>query len=590
MIRRIAVVDRELCKFKKCGYQCSKVCPKNRAGEECIVPEESGFPTINESICIGCGLCIKACDKAGFKALTVVNLPQPLKETPIHRFGPSAFCLFRLPFPKTGNIVGLIGPNGVGKTTALRILSGELRPNLGEFGQEADFTQLIKTFRGTELQSYLERLKDKNVRTSYKPQRVDQIPKIYKGKVSKILEKTDERKILDDLLERFGLKEILDSKINKISGGELQRIAIAACLAKDADFYYIDEPTSFLDVFQRLSVAKTIREYCQGRACLVVDHDLATLDFLADRIHIFYGYPGAYGIVSKPYSVRVGINTFLDGFIKEDNVRIRSEPITFFTSFVEKEAHIKKLVSFKDIRKKFKRFSLEVRQGDIRLKEVLAALGANALGKTTFAKILADEVKAKGKIDSKIKISYKPQYIETKFKGTVKELLSSVADVDSSTYFSEIVRPLGLVRLLDRNVEDLSGGELQRAAIAYCLSQKADLYLLDEPSAFLDVEQRLAVAKLIRSMVEVKEKSSLIIDHDLLFLSKVGDRAMVFLGKPGLKGHVDGVNSVKDSFNVFLATVGITFRADKTTGRPRANKFDSQLDREQKEKGTYFYV
>ena len=162
--------------------------------------------------------------------------------------------------------------------------------------------------------------------------------------------------------------------------------------------------------------------------------------------------------------------------------------------------------------------------------------------------------------------------------------------MDSDTYFSEIVRPLGLIRLLDRNVEDLSGGELQRTAIAHCLSQKADLYLLDEPSAFLDVEQRLSIAKLTRNIVEVKEKSSLIIDHDLLSLSKIGDRAIVFLGDPGMEGHVDDVTSIRNAFNTFLATVGITFRADKITGRPRANKFDSKLDREQKEKGTYFYV
>jgi len=567
-------------------YQCSKVCPKNRAGEECVtIDEKTGFPIINEQICIGCALCVKACDKAGFKALTVINLPQPLKELPVHRYGPSCFCLFRLPFPKVNEVVGIIGANGTGKTTALKILSGELKPNLGEFDKEVDFSQLIKTFRGTELQSYLEKLKDKDVKTSYKPQRVDQIPKLYKGKVSKLLKKTDEREILSELLKRFGLEAILNSKINEISGGELQRIAIAACLARDVDFYYIDEPTSFLDVFQRLSIAKTIREYCQDRACIVVDHDLATLDFLADKIHIFYGFPNAYGIVSKPYSIRIGINTFLDGYIKEDNVRIRSEPITFFTSFVEKEAHIEKLVSFADIKKKFKRFELKIKQGDIRIKEVLAVLGANALGKTTFAKILAGEIKARGKIDSKIKVSYKPQYIDTSFKGTIKELLSPIKENKK-----EIVKQLGLERLLDKNIQELSGGELQRVAIAFCLSQQADLYLLDEPSAFLDVEQRLTLAKLIGNMVEVREKSGLVIDHDLLFLSKVGDRAMVFLGDPGVKGYVDDVTSIKNAFNTFLATIGITFRADKTSGRPRANKFGSKLDREQKDKGIYFYV
>jgi len=592
MIRRIAVVDREFCKFKKCGYQCSKVCPKNRAGEDCIVADEnSGFPVINEGICIGCGLCVKACDRAGFQALTVVNLPQPLTELPVHRYGPSGFCLFRLPFPKTGEIVGLIGPNGVGKTTALRILSGELRPNLGEFGKEVDFSQLIKTFRGTELQTYLEQLKDKKVRTSYKPQRVDQIPKIYKGKVSKLLEKVDEKKILNELIKIFGIEAIMENKINEISGGELQRVAIAACLAKDADFYYIDEPTSFLDVFQRLSTAKTIREYCSSKACIVVDHDLATLDFLADRIHIFYGFPGAYGIVSKPYSVRVGINTFLDGYIREDNVRIRSEPITFFAGIMDKKFSPEKLVSFKDLRKKFERFKLEVKQGDIRLKEVLAVLGANALGKTTFAKILAGEIKAdKGEIDSKIKISYKPQYIEASFKGTIRELLSSVADVDSDSYRAEIVRPLELERLLDKNIKELSGGELQRVAISYCLSQQADLYLLDEPSAFMDVEQRLTLAKLIGNIVEVREKSSLVIDHDLLFLSKVGDRAMVFLGKPGIEGYADEITSVKNAFNTFLEQVGVSFRKDIDTGRPRANKLGSKLDRLQKEEGEYFKI
>jgi len=571
MIRRIAVVDRELCKFKKCGYRCSKVCPKNRAGEKCIVQEESGFPVIDENICIGCGLCVTACEKAGFKALTVVNLPRPLDEVPVHRYNPSGFCLFRLPFPKKDEIVGLIGSNGTGKTTALKILTGELKPNLGEFGKEVDFSQLIKTFRGTELQVYLKNLKDKEIRASYKPQRIDQVPTLFKGKVSKLLEKTDERKILNDLIDDLGIDSILKSKIEKISGGELQRVSIAACLAKDTDFYYIDEPTSFLDVFQRLKIGKIIRKYCKNRACIVVDHDLAALDFLADRVHIFYGFPGAYGVVSKPYGVRVGINTFLDGYIKEDNVRIRSEPITFFTTLIEKGASPKVLISFEDIKKKFERFELRLEQGDIRTKEVLAVLGANALGKTTFARILAGEIKPdKGEIASDIKISYKPQYVETQFKGTVKDILSSFANIEEQSYKAEIIRPLNLEKLMERNVQDLSGGELQRVSIACCLSQQADLYLLDEPSAFLDVE--------------------LVVDHDLLFLSQVGNRAMVFLGESGIEGYVDEVTSVKNAFNKFLSVVGVTFRSDLATGRPRANKLNSKLDREQKEKGNYFYV
>jgi ATP-binding cassette subfamily E protein 1 len=365
---------------------------------------------------------------------------------------------------------------------------------------------------------------------------------------------------------------------------------LAACIAKDADIYYLDEPTSFLDVFQRLSIAKTIREFCKNKSVMIADHDLATLDFLADRIHIFYGFPSVYGIVSKPYGVRVGINTFLDGYIKEDNVRIRSEPITFFASLIEKGISPEILISFEKLVKKFEKFELKVNSGNIRKKEVLGCLGANALGKTTFAKILAGEIKQdQGEIKDTIKVSYKPQYIQTDFKGSVKEFLSAIADIESESYKAEIVRPLELERLLEKKIRELSGGELQRVAIAFCLSQQADLYLLDEPSAFLDVEQRLAVAKLIGKIIEQKEKSALVIDHDLLFLSKIGSRAMVFLGKPGINGKAE-VFSIKDAFNTFLKEVGVTFRQDKATGRPRANKPGSKLDREQKEREDYFFV
>jgi len=591
MQKRIVALDKDLCKPKKCSYRCMKVCPKNRSSEDCIkINEDTAFPVFSEEVCMGCGLCVHACDKAGFKAITIVNLPRELQELPIHRFGPNEFTLYRLPAPVVNEVVGLVGPNGVGKTTALRILSGELKPNLGEFGRQISLAGLVKTFRGTELQAYFEKLEKSDIKVSYKLQRVDQIPAAYKGKVSKLLEKIDERKIINDLSEAVTLEEIIDKKINEISGGELQKVAVAACLAKDADVYYIDEPTSFLDVFQRLAVAKAIRKFCAGRSALVVDHDLATLDFLADRVHIFYGVPGAYGIVSKPYGIRVGINTFLEGYIKEDNVRIRSEPITFFTSIADRKTSTGILVSFSSIMKKFDRFSLEINDGDIRTKEVLAVMGANALGKTTFAKILAGEIEQdKGSIDKKIKISYKPQYIKTDFAGTVKELLSTAADTSSDAYKAEIVRPLGIERLMEKSVSDLSGGELQRVAIALCLSQQSDLYLLDEPSAFLDVEQRLAVAKMINRVAEVNEKSAMVIDHDLLFLSQVGSRAMLFEGVSGVEGRASET-SIKDAFDRFLKQVNVTFRKDPQTGRPRANKLDSQLDREQKEAEKYFYV
>ena len=583
MKKRVVVIDQELCKPEKCQLLCAHVCPKVRSGEECITYDKVRKRiVIDEAVCIGCGICKKKCP---YQALTIVNLPQQLDELPIHRFGQNGFMLFRLPFPVENKIVGIIGANGVGKTTALRILSGELNPNLGNEKEDRD---IIKIFRGTELQSYLEKLKA-GAHTSIKPQRVDAIPIVYKGKAAKLLDRVDERGIVNELVKEFGVEEAMDGVVNELSGGELQRIAIIACLAKDADMYYLDEPTSFLDVFQRLQMAKLIRKYCFGRSVIIVEHDLATLDFLADRVHIFYGVPGAYGIVSKPYGVRIGINTFLDGYIKEDNVRFRSESINFFASIAGRSVGNESLISFDGIKKKFSKFNLTVGYGDVKKKEVLVLLGANALGKTTFAKIIAGELKADaGRIEGKVKISYKPQYIRVDFNGTVRELLSRVRKLNDE-FKIEIIRPLKLEKLLEKVISELSGGELQRVAIANCLARDADLYLLDEPSAFLDIEQRLAIAKLINKLVEAHEKAAIIIDHDLLFLSQIGDRAMHFYGEPAVRGRAE-MGSVREAFNSFLAKVGVTFRKDPQTGRPRANKYDSQIDREQKETGNYFYV
>lgn len=590
---RIAVVDRELCKPKKCQLVCQRSCPIVRSGEDCIIVEkvdDKDKVKIDESLCVGCGICVKRCP---YNALSVVNLPKQLNESPIHRFGPNEFTLFRLPIPTKNEVVGILGPNGVGKTTALRILSGELKPNVGNFETETTLSDAIEIFRGTEMQSYLESMENNEIRTAIKPQRVDQIPNVFKGNISKLLDKADERKIVNDMVKEFGLDGFLDKDVSKLSGGELQRVSIIACMARDADIYYFDEPTSFLDVYQRLEISRLIRKYCENKSVMIVDHDLAALDFLADRIHIFYGVPGVYGIVSKPYGVRVGINTFLDGYIKEDNVRFRDDQISFLnSSIMGKVVSPKVLISFDGVKKRFgdNGFGLEVKEGKLHEKEVLAVFGPNAIGKTTFAKILAGELKAdSGDISQELSISYKPQYIKTEFDGTLKELLSSVTSLTES-FKNEIIKPLGLERLLEKQVDDLSGGELQRASIAICLSRDADMYLMDEPSAFLDVEQRLALSKLINKIVEVREKSALIVDHDLLFLSQVGHRGMVFLGEPGVKGDVENIGELKDSINKFLSNVGVTFRKDPQTGRPRANKPDSQLDREQKDEGEYFYI
>ncbi len=569
IMKRIAVLDSDLCKPKKCGHECMKACPVNRKGEECInIPSGKETPVLKEGICIGCALCCKRCP---FKAWSVVNLPAALKESPVHRFGENQFALFRLPIPVKG-VVGLLGANGTGKSTALKILSGHVTPNLGDVQSGvrpagSQLTDLIRLHRGSEMQDYLEKIEKGRIKVSYKPQNISALAQISKG--------VDDISIDEQLFSSLGISGCRGRNLGELSGGELQRVAIAAAMTKEADIYYFDEPTSYLDVHHRLSVAKSIRSLAEEKYVMVVEHDLATLDFLADRIHIFYGEPGVFGVVSKPYAVKKGINAFLDGFVAEDNMRIRER--TVFEEVAPEAAKKKKiLVSFEDIHKSYENFGLKISSGELCENEVLGIFGPNALGKTTFAKILAGEISFSGSISKKIKVSYKPQYITADFSGKLSELLSS-ADND-------VAMKLGLEKLMEKNLKNLSGGELQRAAIALCLSHDADLYLLDEPSAFLDVDQRLAVAKLLRS----QPRTFAVIDHDLLFLSYVAGRAMLFSGVPGSSGSAEFL-ALQEGFNKFLKGIDVTFRLDPENKRPRANKPGSLNDREQKERNEYFF-
>lgn len=547
---------------------------------------------ISEVLCSGCGICVKKCP---FKAISIVNLPDELDKDCSHRFGENTFKLFRLPMPSPGTVLGLLGQNGIGKTTTLKVLSGEVKPNLGNFQNPPEWNEIIQFYRGSSLQDYFQKMSEGNLKVSYKPQYVDKIPKAVSGKVSELLEKVDQRKVLDTLSEELELKKIWDRQLDILSGGELQRVAVAAALCREADVYLFDEPSSYLDVKQRLCVAKVIRSLKeQQKTIIVAEHDLAIIDYLSDQICVFYGDPGVYGVVSHVHGVRTGINIYLQGYIPDENIMFRKEPIVFH----EKPPAIgalsgDPLLKWGQIEKTFKGFKLSAQPGEIRRGEIIGILGPNGIGKTTFIKILAglEEADDKKKL-SELTVSYKPQYIAADYTGTVQELLMNVAkeNYTSSYYKTEILEPLRVERLLDNYIMELSGGELQKVAIAACLSRKADLFLLDEPSAYLDVEERLNMAKALRRIVEAHSIPAFVVEHDVVTQDFIADRLMVFSGDPGVEGTANPPTTLRKGMNLFLKDMDVTFRRDSATRRPRVNKEGSRLDKMQKQIGEYYYT
>ena len=588
---RIAALDKDNCMSKKCHLECINFCPVNKSGSECIILDSDDKALISESLCNGCGICVNKCP---FDAITIVNMAHEIGDEKIHQYGVNSFRLYRLPIPIPGKVVGMVGKNGVGKTTALNILSGNLKPNLGSYDDDVSWEDVLSHFQGTELITHFKKIINKELSISIKPQAVYKLKDYWKSDGLSLLQSISNNDFIDDIIVDLNLTECIKKPVKDLSGGELQRLSIAAASVKDADIYFFDEPSSYNDVFQRLAVSNTIRKLSdKGKSVILIEHDITFLDYLSDYIHILYGEAGAYGIVSSSSSTRTGINNLIDGYLPTENIKFRDAKIEFNVySPSELNSETPSIIKYEDFTKTYDNFSLNVSGGEILEGQVLGIIGGNALGKTTFMKILSGiEQSDQNNIENKIKISYKPQYLDSDYSDNVRNLLyTQGSQIDDETFNNEIIRPLSINKILEKNVNTLSGGELQKVAIAICLMKDADIYALDEPSAFIDVEDRMVLARSVQKFIKSNNKSAIIIDHDIQLIDILSDSLMLFDGNNGVSGIAHEPTNKYDSMNKFLKQLQITYRRDIETGRPRVNKNNSRLDKEQKSNNQYYYL
>ncbi|KAG6390901.1 hypothetical protein SASPL_148646 [Salvia splendens] len=345
-----------------------------------------------------------------------------------HHYGPNYYKLHSLPVPRPGQILGIVGNNGIGKSTAIKILSGKNPP---------DWQEILDHFKGTELHNYFTRIVEDKVKVTFKPQGVVNVPTVLQGNVGQVLSKVhDMREMKQELVAELDLIQLMDRNVGDLSGGELQRFTIAFNAMRKAEIHLFDEPSTFLDVKQRLKVGRVVRSLVQpNNYVIVVEHDLSLLDYLSDQICCFYGRRGLYGVVTLPVSVREGINVFLTGFVSTEN-QFRTKP-------------------------------LKVLEGEYTDSEIIVLLGENGTGKTTFLQMLAGHSEPDSGEGSDVEI--------LKFNVSYKEQ-----------------NPLLIEHILDKEYVDLSGGELQKVALALCLGKVSyvivvehDLIMLEYLSDFL---------------------------------------------------------------------------------------------------------
>ncbi|XP_013637391.1 PREDICTED: ABC transporter E family member 2-like isoform X2 [Brassica oleracea var. oleracea] len=483
-------------------------------------------------------------------------------DIPTHRYGPGSFDIHGLPNLYLGTVVGLLGGKSTGKTTCLKILAGQLKPNLGRFEDPPEWDEIIDHFDTEHIRTYLTRLQTNTLNVALKSQDLT----VYRSSLT-VRTSLEESKgtgfdSMEELIEDLDMTSMLDTCVTDLSDAELQRFAIASTIVQMADVYLFDEPTIFLDARQKYQVARVILSVVKpDRYVCITDNDMSVLDLVCDHI-LYTGEETTSGEVHLDHYPLT---------LEEISEEIVTPPTYRYPETVVKG---------------FGTFSLHVMGGDLRSSEITVVLGNMHTGKTLFLEWL-------NRISVGQDFSHKDQKMikcENRHDTVATHLYRLIRFSSLDRVFQELVlKPLGIVKILDKRIKEVSQSTLQKIAIATCLGQEgARVFLLDEPSIHLDARERVIAAQTIKRFIAYSRKAALVVEQDFMMATYLADRVIVVQGEPGVQSTVNSPVLMSNGVNQYLSDLNITCRTNRFTSLARMNKPRSVEDEEQKTGGHFF--